>query len=117
MDRLNDVPPLKELATEVEAHYYNRVRLALRRLGRPIRIALPSLRHLDLVVTEAVWVCVDRDLQDLPVLAWSDFPATRTALHAPVPCRLRVYHQHAERILPTVLAEADTELARRLGTS
>ncbi len=114
MNRLNDVPPLKVLSATVEARYFNRVRLALVRLGCPLRLQLPALRHLDIVLDRQVWILVDRDLADLPVAAWTEFSASRHTLHVPVPCRLRIYHQHAEQILPTVLSETDARLAERL---
>jgi len=111
--RLDEVPALKVLETTVPAHRFNRVRLALRRLGDPLRLALPKLRHLQVVLTGAVWVCVDSSLDDLPVVAWTDF-APRHALHTPVFCRLRIYHIHADLILDRIGDSIDRLIAIRL---
>jgi hypothetical protein len=113
--RLDEVPVLKTLRSQVEASQYNPLRLALLRLGSPLRVELPKLRHLDLVLTEDLWVCVDRMLYDLPVAAWSDFDrASRGSLDDPVPCTLRVYHVHADAVIPLVFSEGERVLRKRM---
>ncbi len=97
----------------VPAARYNRVRLALLRLGEPLRLDLPDLRHLAVELTATAWVCVDASLDDLPVAAWTDF-APRDSLHQPVPCRLRLYHAQAELILDRIGTSVDRLLAERL---
>ena len=111
--RLNDIPVLKSLPATVAAERFNRVRLALRRLENPLRIELPTLRSLDFILEDDMWAIIDRDLNDIPVLAWTDF-AHRTALHQPVPCTLRYYHAHADAIMDKALQKLDEILITRL---
>jgi hypothetical protein len=112
--RLEDVPVLKTTPGRVVAAHYNRLRLGVLRLGEPLRLELPRLRHLDLVVGRDAWVCVDRMLYDLPVVAWTDFERRRSSLHEPVSCMLRMYHAHADVVVPIVFTEAERVLKRRL---
>jgi hypothetical protein len=113
--RLRDIPALKVMDSVVAAKHYNRVRLALTRLDNPLRFPLPHLRGLDMVLTDHAWVCVDRTLNDLPVLAWTDFQVQgRLALHAPVSCRLRFFHAYAGLIVGTLLQDVAVILAERL---
>jgi hypothetical protein len=113
--RLRDVPALKVIDSVVAAKHYNRVRLALVRLENPLRFPLPHLRGLDMVLTRDEWICVDRTLNDMPVLAWTDFQKQeRLALHSPVPCRLRFFHAYAGLIVGTLLQDVAVILAERL---
>jgi hypothetical protein len=113
--RLREVPALKVMDSVVAAKHYNRVRLALARLENPLRFPLPHLRGLDMLLAENEWVCVDRTLSDLPVLAWTDFQVSdRNALHVPVPCRLRFFHAYAGLIVGTLLQDVTVILAERL---
>jgi hypothetical protein len=111
--RLNEIPTLKSRPTTVTAERYNRVRLALRRLENPLRIELPKLRSLDLILEADIWAIVDRDLNDIPVVAWTDFEH-RSSLHQPVPCMLRYYHAHADAIMEKALQKLDVILEARL---
>jgi hypothetical protein len=116
--RLDDVPVLKTLRTEVAAVHFNRLRLGVLRLGDPLRLELPRLRHLDLLVGRDIWICVDRMLYDLPVVAWTDFEEQgREALHEPVACTVRIFHAHADVVMPTIFSEADRVLRRRFAES
>jgi hypothetical protein len=113
--RLNEVPALRVQQGHVEARDYNQLRLAMLRLGRPLRLPIPKLRHLDLLLDTDAWICADRLLYDLPVVAWTDFQDRgREALHAPIPCTIRIYHAHAELIIPIVLSEANRILREQL---
>ena len=113
--RLDEVPVLKTLRAEVPAAHFNRLRLAVLRLGEPLRLELPKLRHLDLLVAREVWICVDRMLYDLPVVAWTDFEEQgRAALHEPVVCTVRIFHAHADVVMPAVFSEAERVLRKRL---
>jgi hypothetical protein len=110
-----EFPPLRSLPKRLEAAYYNRVRLALRRLGRPLRVALPRHRGLEAILDNDAWVCVDTTRDDLPVLAWRAFGNRgRESLHEPVDCRLDLYHWHAGLIMGTALEALDTALRARL---
>jgi hypothetical protein len=113
-----EFPPLRSLPKRLEAAYYNRVRLALRRLGRPLRVALPQHRGLEAILDNDAWVCVDTTRDDLPVLAWRAFGTHgRDSLHKPVDCRLELYHWHAGLIMGTALEALDTALRARLALS
>jgi len=114
--RIEDVPRLRSDRTAIEATRFNLVRLALLRLGGPIRLSLPGLRGMDLVVDRERWVCVDRGLYDLPILAWTDF-SVRHGLHTPVDCRRHYYHIHADLISETVLSTMTTLLGQRLAAT
>jgi len=114
--RLNDIPILKSAATTVPAARYNRVRLALRRLENPLRIELPRLRTLDIILEDQAWAIVDRSLNDMPVVAWTDF-APRSALHTPLRCSLHYYHTHAGVLIDAALDAMDHILAERLARS
>ena len=113
--RLNDIPIIKSVPSYVGATHFNRVRLSQIRLDESLRLELFSLRGLDIVIEDDAWVCIDRTLGDLPVLAWTDFDKKgRAGLHQPVPCKLRFYHNHADLICGTVLDDLGRILERRL---
>lgn len=113
--RLRDLPVYERLSDAIEAARFNRVRLALRRVANPLRFELAGLRGLDLSLEDAAWVCADRTLNDMPVLAWVGFAvAQRDGLHLPVACELRYYHAHAKVIRGRVLALMDQVLETRL---
>jgi len=103
--RLNDIPILKSVPTYIESRHYNRIRIGIDRLGPPLRVELLNLRGLDLVADNEAWVCVDRTMNDLPILAWTDFEVSkRTSLIEAVGCRLNFYHSHADLICGSVLS-------------
>lgn len=95
---------LHTLPKTVEAACYNRARLALLRRGRPLRVAVPDHRGLEMILDDRHWLCVDSLHNDQPVLGWDEFEtAGRDALHAPVRCRLCFYHVHAGLVMGSVL--------------
>ena len=113
--RIEDVPKLKTETTWIDGTIYNQARLALLRLEDPLRIKLPGLRGMDVLMDAQAWVCVDRSLYDLPVLAWTDFvPVDRNKLQTPVECLLHFYHIHADLIGDTILEAVHRELSKRL---
>ncbi|MCC6302460.1 MAG: hypothetical protein IT489_06640 [Gammaproteobacteria bacterium] len=113
--RIDEVPKLKTQPAVVDGRRYNQVLLGLRRLKGPLRLPLAGLRGMDLLVDKEAWVCVDRTLYDLPVIAWTDFrPTARRAIHEIVPCLLHYYHINAELIGESVLATAMKEIQKRL---
>lgn len=113
--RLRDLPVYERLSDSIDAERFNRVRLALRRLANPLRFELAGLHGLDLSLEDAAWVCADRTLNDMPVLAWVGFALSRrVGLHLPVACELRYYHAHAGVIRGRVLALMDEVLTSRL---
>ncbi len=110
----SDIPSLSVQSKTVEARFYNRVRLALIRLKRPLRFELAGVGKADILLTEEVWLCVDRSRDDLPLMAWTDFDKNRTALHEPVHCKLRYFHVHAGMLAARVLPVLDKILEARL---
>lgn len=113
--RLDDIPVYELTETSVTGANFNRVQLAFHRLGEPLYLPLAGLRSLELVLEREAWVVVDRGQNDIPVLAWTDFQRQgRSALNAPVPCRLKTYHVHATVILGQVTAFLEQELAKRI---
>ncbi len=114
-NRLQDVPAMARARTAIAPQRYTRVRLALRRLENPLRLALPGMRGLDVLLEDHVWLCVDRTLDDLPIIAWLDFEAgAERPLHEPVPCRVQFYHFHAQGIMDAVLDHIHRLLGERL---
>jgi hypothetical protein len=115
MAAMRELPPLRALPRRLDAAAYNRVRLALRRLGRPLRIVLPQHRGIEAILDDDAWVCVDATRDDLPVLAWRAFAVQgRDSLHHPVDCRLELYHFCAGLIMGTALEALDRALRARL---
>jgi len=113
--RLEDLPRYSTREGSLTAAAYNQVRLALLRLGSPLRFALPGLRTLEMVLEKDVWVCVDSGLNDYPIVAWLDFRTeNRTALHTPIPCRIYTYHAHADMVERQVLEKTAQILGQRL---
>jgi len=113
--RLDDIPVYELIETTVPGADYNLVSLALKRLGRTIHIPLAGLRKLELIIDPEGWIVIDNDLNEVPVLAWTDFQTTgRSALHEPVQCKLKTYHMHAQVILKQVTEFMEKELAARI---
>ncbi len=112
--------PLRVMPKIIEAACYNQVRLALLRLGSPLRVPLPEHRGLEIILENHHWLCVDSAFDDQPIMAWLDFDTRRhnQALHEPVPCELRLYHTHAGLVMGSALDAMEQSLSLRLaGTS
>jgi len=113
--RLDSVPVFEYRDGELPAHYYNDVQVALKRLGEDLRFAIPRLKHLDLILQKDAWIIVDRVLNDVPVVAWTDFQAAhRNSLHEPIPCRIRLYHMHGALIMARTLEAMELILGEML---
>ena len=113
--RIENVPKLKTERMLIDGARYNQVRLGLLRLENPLRLKLTGLRGMDIILDDTTWVCVDRTMYDLPVLAWTDFEnSNRNGLHEPVHCQLHFYHIHADLIIETVLATMTSVLTQLL---
>jgi hypothetical protein len=96
----------------IAAACYNRVRLSLARRGRPLRVPLPGHRGLEMILDDRWWLCVDGLNDDQPILAWHEFETVeRSALHAPVQCRMCIYHFQAGLIMGSVLDALEQALA------
>jgi hypothetical protein len=111
---LDDIPVYHSTQSAVSAEHFNLVQIALKRLGSPIRLLLPKLRTLDLMLDEETWIIVDRNLNDIPVMAWLDFETRNRGLHEPLKCRLNMYHAHANIILPRVIEAMTLLLGEQL---
>lgn len=113
--RIHEVPACLVETIEVEAERYNLIRLALSRLGGPLRFPLVGLRNLDIVLQRDCWVCVDRSALDLPVAAWNRFEnQERLALNADVRCELRHYQVNTDILLPYMWMTMEGILRGRL---
>jgi hypothetical protein len=107
--------PLRILPKVIEAHCFNHVRLALNRLGKPLRFPLPGHRGLEMILDDHLWLCVDSVQGDMPILAFNAFNTTeRDGLHQSVHCELCLCHVHAGLIMSTALEKMDQALAERL---
>jgi len=113
--RLDDIPVYELIEYSVTAQNYNLVQIALKRLGDPIEIPLTGLRRLELILDREAWIVVDHDMNDIPILAWTNFQVEgRDALHESIPCQLKTYHMHATVILQRVTDFMESELASRI---
>ena len=113
--RHNEVLILDRRPGNVDAHYFNQAQTALKRIGPQMRFKIPTLNHLDLIVQDDAWIIVDRVLNDVPVVAWTDFQIDgRDSLHEPVPCEIRLYHFAARMILKTTLDAMEDILGQSL---
>jgi hypothetical protein len=113
--RHDELPPFASRPDQVEGRLYNLWRLTALRKELPLRLGLPGMRGLALLLTNAVWVCVDPQLNDLPILAWTGFHTHgRTSLHAPVACELRYYHVGGSMVRAKVLDHMGVLLDQRL---
>jgi hypothetical protein len=115
---IDSIRPLRVMPKTIEATCYNHVRLALRRLGNPLRVDLPEHRGLEIILYDNQWVCVDSTRDDQPVMAWIDFDTRRhrDALYEPVPCKLRLYHMHAGLVMGSALDALDQFLTLKLAS-
>ena len=113
--RHNEVPILDKRPGDVDANYFNQVQTALKRIGEQIRFKIPKLSHLDLILQEDAWIVVDRMLNDVPIVAWTNFQTeARDSLHEPVPCEIRLYHFAARMILKRTLDAMEVILGQSL---
>jgi len=93
MQRLKEIPIFSSAPTEVEADLYNLVRRAVLKSSEPIRIPLSGAPHLEMIIDEDSWTCVDAFNDDLPIVAWLKFEVkNRTDLHSPIRCVKNYYH-------------------------
>ncbi|HKJ21633.1 MAG TPA: hypothetical protein VKA13_00970 [Gammaproteobacteria bacterium] len=112
---VRDIIPIRTLPKVMQAVYYNRVRLALLRLGNPLRLEMPGLRGIDVILDDSAWMAVDRNQVDMPLLAWTDFDSRRReALHQAVPCRMHLYHFHAGLLMGDLLDNLEFAVDERL---
>ena len=95
--RHNEVQRLETRAGTVSAVHFNHVQTGLHRLHVKLRYQIPKLKHLDLVLQKDAWIVVDKVLNDMPIIAWTNFEADhRDTLHEPIKCEIRLFHFAAE---------------------
>lgn len=113
---IDNIRPLRVMEKTIEASCYNRVRLALLRLGNPLRINLPDHRGLEIILNNRHWLCVDGNGDDQLIMAWRDFDTRKhnNALHEAVPCQLRLYHINAGLIMGSALDSLEESLTEKL---
>lgn len=88
----------------MEAACFNQARLALLRLGNPLRVELTRHRGLAVILHDDYWLCVDSNASDQLVMAWREFEIqARTNLHEPISCNLYLYHYCAGLIMGSAL--------------
>ena len=113
--RHNEVPQLDNWPSQVDAHYFNHVQRALKRMGSEIRLELPGLKHLDLILQKDAWIIVDRVLNDYPIAAWCDFKSEhRDNLHEAISCSLRCFHYGARMVMSHTLTAMEKYLIEEL---
>jgi hypothetical protein len=110
-----DPQPLRVMPKTIPATCYNRVRLALIRLGKPLRIGLPRHRGLEIILADEAWRCVDSLSEDQLILAWRTFASGgRDDLTEPVACDLFLYHHCAGLVMGSALNALEEALEARL---
>ncbi len=113
MNLLRDVLPIRSIPYTLEAELYNRVRLALLRIGNPLELELEKLA-IDLVLEKTCWVGYYSHQTSLPLIAWDGFETGRDALDTPVKCIMHLYHLHSWLQSPRILQALDRELQSQL---
>lgn len=114
-ERLRDCPALNEYSSRIPAQVWNVWRRYWTHEHRQACFGLEELPPMSWLLDEREWVLVDSSLYDMPVIAWTDFQDEgRAALHEPVPCTVRHYHQGAAKIRDRALALMVEELETRL---
>ncbi len=94
--RLDHLPVFESRTATIRAEDYNLVKIALKRLGSPLRFEIPNLHTLDFIFENDAWIIVDRRLDDIPIIAWLNFDIkNRAGLHEPVECECRTYRAQA----------------------
>jgi len=115
--RHDEVPRLSSRAGKLEAHFYNNVQTALRRIDSQIRLTIPKLKHLDLILQKDAWIIVDKVLNDYPIAAWTDFEVQgRESLHEPIHCEIRYFHYAASMVLRQTLEAMEMILGEELAS-
>ena len=114
-NRHNEVQPMKSTSSNVNAVYYNHVQTGLKRLNNSLRYEIPTLKHLDLILHEDAWIVVDTMLNDMPILAWTNFKVEhRETLHEPIKCEIKFFHYAAEMIMDKTLEAMELLLGEEL---
>lgn len=113
MNWLRDIPPMRVWPKSIPAAQYNCVRLALRRLGSPLRHELER-PGLILKLDRDTWAGMAPWDEELPLLAWTDFGTRRSGLDQPVSCTLHVFHAQAGLLMSAALDALTAGLRTRI---
>ena len=113
--RHNEIGRLETREGQVNAIHYNHVQTGLHRLHQKLRYRIPKLKHLDLILQKDAWIVVDKVLNDMPIIAWTNFETEhRETLHEPIKCEIRLFHYAAEMILDRTLEAMELLLGEEL---
>lgn len=99
---IDDRMPYQVLDTRLSAEKYNVMRLGILRLGSPLTFDLNDVKGLRCVMDDHAWVFVDRFVNDMPLLAWTQFER-RSDLNKEISCELRLYHFKADLLVDKAL--------------
>jgi len=109
------MPKLHTRHGTVNATHYNHVQTGLKRISEQIRYQIPKLKHLDLILQKDAWIVVDRVLNDVPILAWTEFEVDhRESLHEPIECEIWFFHYAASMIMNRTLEAMELMLGEEL---
>ena len=113
--RLDEVPLLDSYPSKIPAPVWNVWRRYRNGAHFPNCFPLEGFAPMSLLIDQDSWAIVDSSLYDLPILAWIEFdePPGR-AIHEPVACVVRQYHQGATKIRAEALQQLQQELETRL---
>lgn len=99
------MPALESYPHRVPARVFNLWRRYRLRHGETLRLELVHTPPMALDMEAGQWVCVDVNLHDAPVIAWSAFQDRDQPLHEPIPCEVTHFHFGASAIRDRVLNE------------
>lgn len=105
--------PVSGFKVTIPPTQFNRIRLALLRLGSPLHVMLGS-RGLEYRLRHDEWLCFDHRLGPRPAIAWTDFAVRHRDLHSPVSARLVLYDAYARLHVHTALSQLVARLEERL---
>lgn len=99
---IDDRMPYQIIKTDLSAKDFNAVRLGILRLGAPLTFDLDEIKGLRCILDDHAWVFVDRYVDDMPLMAWTNFES-RTSLNETISCELRLYHFKADMLVNRAL--------------
>ena len=115
--RLENIPVFEKKEYPIPADIFNTIRLGKIRKKKDFYFTSEKFRALAILLEDEEWIVVDRDLNELPVMAWTEFHKKgRNNLHLPVSSTFLSYHQHAETIAVKILdfaVESIQEILRK----
>lgn len=113
--RHNEIPRFETRTGTVSAAHYNHVQTGLHRLHVKLRYNIPKLKNLDLILQKDAWIIVDQNLNDMPIVAWTQFETEhRESLHEDIKCEIRLFHHAAGMILDRTIEAMELLLGEEL---